>query len=152
MRKLFVSAILAGLIIGGGGVFAADMGASGQTNTGTSGNVHMKSSTSTMQKSTTQETIYGSNMIRGEITSITGNTVTLRDRLGDTHTVTVTDPSTLSGLNVGDNVEVRFQSASISKISGTPEENAPNMGPNEGSQPLSNPPSPETQESGQGTR
>lgn len=144
MRKLFISAILAGLIIGGGSAFAADEG--------TSGHVQMKSSTTTMQKSTTQETTYGPNMIRGEITGITGNTVTLRDRLGDTHTVTVTDPNTLSGLNVGDNVEVRFQSASISKIAGTPEENAPNMGPNEGSQPLSNPPSSETQEGGQGTR
>ena len=54
--------------------------------------------------------------IKGEITHIKGNILTLKDELGKVHRVKISQASMLEGLKVGDNATVKMEKGKVASI------------------------------------
>src|ERR671923_2275948 len=101
MGKFFVSAFVAlGLLVFGSNLLSAEE----------TGSTHSTSSTVTAP---------GEVMVQGQVTSIQGDTLRIKDNSGYDHSFKVTDPTMLDDFKSGDNVEISIQS---SKASGTEQE------------------------------
>lgn len=57
--------------------------------------------------------------IRGKLTAIEGEILSVRDKVGTTHIIMITDPETLEQLDVGDDVNLKIQKGLVVSIEKT---------------------------------